>query len=604
MAAPVIGQDQKNTNSQQNNADQNGKEPADSGVSGPSLTVEELYAPSTSLPPRQEQKANFSSASRPADLPKEGPSSVPVTSQSSEPSTQLSSVGSQVPLPPSSSRHLSESKPPQEQKPIASPNEQLAGQSSGGQPLPPPLSSPAPGQGAATLSSSSLPISVGPPKQVAFKSSEKTKRPKMLFKIGIGLLGVILVGGLVYFLITQFFSNNSSIGEKTLTYWGLWEDETIFQEVLADWEKENPRVKINYVRQAKEEYRERLQSALVREEGPDLFRIHNTWVPMFKNDLAPMPDSVMTLAEFETTFFPVVSQNLKIGTKIYGVPLGIDTLALFYNEDLFHAARKNPPVTWDELRRIANELTVSKNGEIQIAGVAMGGAGNIDHWSDILGLMMLQNGVDLAKPKGKLAEDALVFYNYLLRRDQVWDQNFPNSTLAFASGKVAMYFGFSWDVFEIKRANKDLKFKIVEVPQLPEREPVAWASYWVEGVSLKSEFSEEGWQFLKYLSSEKVLRKLYQSQSKFRLFGAPYPRMDLASEVKDDPWVGPFIKQAEYARSWYLASRTFDNGINTAIIKYFEDALNQVGQGKNPSDVLQTTSKGVTQVLSRYQLSR
>jgi len=375
--------------------------------------------------------------------------------------------------------------------------------------------------------------------------------------------------------------------------------------VIADWEKDHPHIKISYLRHKKEEYRERLQSALARDEGPDIFRFHNTWLPMFKEELSPMPPLVMNGAEFEEAFYPVATSDLKIGASIYGVPLEIDTLALFYNEDLFRAAGKTPPTNWDQLRRLASELTVrDSGGRIQIAGIAMGGAGNIDHWSDILGLMMLQNGVDLSTPKGKLAEDALTFYTYFLGRDKVWDSNFPTSTLAFAGGKVAMYFGFSWDVFEIERANKDLNYKIVSVPQLPERDPVAWASYWVEGVAKKSQYQEEGWQFLKYLTSEEVMRKFYQAQTKTRLFGEPYSRKSLASELKNDPLLAPFINQAIFAKSWYLCSRTFDNGINAAMIKYFEDAVNAVNRGKGAPSVLQTASKGISQVLSRYRVSQ
>ena len=66
-----------------------------------------------------------------------------------------------------------------------------------------------------------------------------------------------------------------------------------------DWEEANPGVKVEYLRQSKEEYRERLQSALARGEGPDVFRFHNTWLPMLREELAPLPPSVMSSSEFE-----------------------------------------------------------------------------------------------------------------------------------------------------------------------------------------------------------------------------------------------------------------------------------------------------------------
>ena len=166
-----------------------------------------------------------------------------------------------------------------------------------------------------------------------------------------------------------------------------------------------------------------------------------------------------------------------------------------------------------------------------------------------------------------------------------------------------MYFAPSWRVFNIKEINPDLKFEIVPVPQLPGNK-ISWASYWVEGVSKKSEHQEEAWEFLKFLSKKETMQKLYSEESKVRLFGEIPPRVDMASLYQSDPHVAPFLEQAPYARSWYLASRTWDNGINEKMIKYFEDAVNAVLEGKTAKEALQTCAQGVSQVLSRYQASQ
>jgi len=62
----------------------------------------------------------------------------------------------------------------------------------------------------------------------------------------------------------------------------------------------------------------------------------------------------------------------------------------------------------------------------------------------------------------------------------------------------------------------------------------------------------------------------------------------------------PFINQANKAQTWYLCSRTFDNGLNDRMIKYFEDAVNGVNGGSSPEDMLSTTAQGVSQLLSQY----
>jgi multiple sugar transport system substrate-binding protein len=124
----------------------------------------------------------------------------------------------------------------------------------------------------------------------------------------------------------------------------------------------------------------------------------------------------------------------------------------------------------------------------------------------------------------------------------------------------------------------------------------------VEGVSAKSKHQEQAWKFVKFLTSKESAVRLYAEASKLRLFGEPYARKDLATTIESDPYVGAFAKQAPDARSFPLASRTFDNGINDTIIKYLEDAINNASKGSAPGSVLNTYSQGVRQVLGSYGL--
>ena len=472
----------------------------------------------------------------------------------------------------------------------------------------------------------------------------KKPKTKLIFLI---VAAVILVLGITYLIITisskatvssqtnifskvslfvqkKFFSRKASV---TITYWGLFEPSSVFQQVIDDYEKDHPGVKINYVQENLKLYRERLQAALERKEGPDIFRIHQTWVPMLGSLLAAVPQTTYSSTTFEQTFYPSAKETLKYNGQYVAVPLMVDGLALFYNEDIFNAKGKSPPKTWGELKRVACELTVKdEQGKIRTAGVALGAANNVDNWSDILGLMMLQNSADLANPAACtenagggegtptcLGRDALTFYTLFvsdkacadegMNVGAVWNSILPTSTYAFATGSLAMYFGSSWRVFDIKSINDKLNFKIVSVPQLPGG-VLNWSSYWAEAVSKDSKYQTEAWEFLKYLSSDKVMQKLYQTESSLRLFGEPYSRLDMAAQLQAQPMVGPFVEQAPFAKSWYLSSNTFDNGINEQIIKYYEDAVNAVNRGTNPLSALSTTTQGVAQVLRKYGLAK
>lgn len=441
---------------------------------------------------------------------------------------------------------------------------------------------------------------VGVEKENIINRIFKNKKSLLLLIAGIvGLLAALLFGVLV--------SNRVSKGPVEITWWGLWEDDTIVRPIISDYESKNPNVKINYIKQSKEDYRQRLINSLVKGEGPDIFRFHNSWLPMLKSELASVPASVFSNQDFVDTFYPVMASDLQQGSSFYGVPLEYDGLALYINEEIFEKSGKNYPTTWNDLRQVARELTVKddKNTIIQ-SGVALGRTENVDHWPEILSLMLLQNQSDMVNLSDRLSQDGLVFFTLFSSEDGVWDATLPNSTVYFASGKLAMYFGPSWRAFEIRAQNPNLKFKTIPVPQLPKTaaiEPdVNYASYWVEGVSSGSKNKDESWKFLKYLSDDENLEKLYTSASKFRMFGEPYPKLSMASKINNHPIIGSIIQGAPTAQTSYLHSRTWDGstGINSQMVKYFEDAINAINKGEQIDEVSEILTSGVAQVLSQY----
>lgn len=423
------------------------------------------------------------------------------------------------------------------------------------------------------------------------------------------IAGIVILVAILGFIGYNFFTK-SNPGTTTLTWWGLWEDSSIIAPLISTYEASHPNVKINYIKQSQKDYRERLTSAIAKNTGPDIFAFHNTWIPMFKNDLDTLPASVMNPADFAKTFYPIISSDLTSGSGIVGIPLGYDALTLYINDDIFNKAGKTAPTTWDDLRKTARELTVKDDqGVITQSGVALGRTENVDHWPEIIALMMLQNGVDLTNPTGKTAEDALTFFTVFSSVDGVWDATLPSSTQAFAAGKLAMYIGPSWRAFEIIDQNPKLKFHTVGIPQLPKDNPnqpdISYATYWAQGVWSKSSNKSAAWTFLKYLSQTDTLQKLYANESKVRNFGEPYPRVDMANLLNNHPTVGSIISQAPGAESWYLASRTFDGptGINSQLANYFGDAINAVASGKTTAtQALETASQGVRQVLTQYRL--
>ena len=99
------------------------------------------------------------------------------------------------------------------------------------------------------------------------------------------------------------------------------------------------------------------------------------------------------------------------------------------------------------------------------------------------------------------------------------------------------------------------------------------------------------------------MQKLFEAESRVRLFGEPYSRMDMASLLEGDLFAGAYIQQADAARSWYLASRTFDNGLNDSMIEAYEVVVGLAVEGKDVERELETLAQKVGQLLSQYEIS-
>lgn len=443
-------------------------------------------------------------------------------------------------------------------------------------------------------------------------------------KLIVVLLLFIVISLVGYLLMNVFRSRVGKTVIETanisLTYWGLWEEEEIIRPLIDEYKKSHENVTINYIRQDHKQYRERLQAAIERGEGPDIFRFHNTWLPMLINNTSPMPKTIYSDEEFEKTFYPAAKNDLLFNGNYFGIPLEIDGLLLFYNEDILKGANVAIPTTWVDVQDAVGKLTVKENDRIVTSAIALGTAENIEHFSDILGLMMLQNGTVLSKSlfdctdptSNTCAVETLTFYGKFAETpNNSWDGTLDNSILAFAGGKVAMILAPSWEALTIKAISPNLNFKTAPVPQLPcDRTPcpsVNWASYWVEGVSAKSKNTKESWDFLKYLSAADTMQKKYAEEIKVRkLFGEPYSRVDLGKSLSDNQYLASLITQAPTMKSFYLVTRTFDGetGINSSLINYLKDAVNSLSEGGSPETALKTADEGFKQVYSRFGLSQ
>jgi len=429
-----------------------------------------------------------------------------------------------------------------------------------------------------------------------------------------------------------------------LEVWGVNDDADSYEEIFKNYVKINPRVKqIAYRKFSADTYKQELIDALASGKGPDIFMINSTWEPSFRNKIVPAPAEIISEKMYRDNFVDLASDAFIVQGKIYAAPLSVDSLALYYNKDLFaEAGIATPPKTWDNLVSLIPSLTkIDSNGQVKQSAIAMGTAYNINRSTDILGLLMLQEKTQMTERDGEKilftgdgegiapAVKALQFYTDFAKRSSnayTWNSGLHWSLDAFAEGSVAMMLNYSWHMETIRSKSPKLNFTVAAVPQIPDYPKVDFGNCYgyVVALNKKPEIIgaepgkatvkdqsriNETWKFLKYLtlgstdSNSAVVKesdltgKFNEGLNPTRVYlentNKPAARKDLIDSQKDTYELGVFAQQNLIARSWKQIAPD-------AIEVIMGEMIDDVNRGKAlAGDAIKTTVTRISQAIKK-----
>ena len=394
---------------------------------------------------------------------------------------------------------------------------------------------------------------------------------------------------------------------KVLRFWSVFNDSDFFEPIIKAYQDQNPNIKIEYKKLEYAEYEEGVLNALASGRGPDIWSLYYTWYPRHKDKLVPAPANLLTKDNFEEVFVKGAVPDLLIDDKIYGLPLAIDNLVLFYNEDIFNnAGIVKPPVTWEELMTDAAKITTLADDKIKLSGVALGAADNINRAGDILAVLMLQSGANIVDHKTKssgllqTAKDqtgksvnpslnSLSFYTDFANPQKTsfaWDISQDYSIDAFGLGKTAMMINYSYHIPTIKLKAPNLNFKVSALPQINKLQKVNYPSFWAQSVASASKYPEEAWKFLVFLAS-KSSNELYVKASV-----RASARRDVIESQQEDAGIGLIATQNLTVKTWYQVGR------EEAMQEIFNKMIRDVNLGrKTKEDALRAANDQINAIL-------
>ncbi len=389
----------------------------------------------------------------------------------------------------------------------------------------------------------------------------------------------------------------------TLEAWGTLDESKTFLSIIENYQKKHPYIKINYTLKDKTTYHNEILKAFSDNQAPDIFIINGSYLPYYENKISPLnlkKDKDLNLFSLNQIYPNIAKNTLIKDDYLLGIPLYIDTLALYYNQDIFNYYNiALPPASWEEILNLISRLRrINAQGQITRAAIALGSSYNI-HWdSDIISTLMMQYGSNIVDTDKKQTtfnyeikyanqrilpgEEALKFYTQFTdprSRYYTWNNNFSDSVIAFSKGESVMMIGYSQAKKIIEEYNPNLNYNIASLPQFTNSpSKINYGDTINLVVSQDSKHPEECWKFLKFFA-EKNTAEFYYLQTK-----NPPARLDLIQNHLNDPDSGIFIRQILLSQNWHQYN--FQE-INQIFKEMVEDVTHR---GKSASQAIITAS--------------
>lgn len=336
--------------------------------------------------------------------------------------------------------------------------------------------------------------------------------------------------------------------------------EPVWKATIAEFEKDNPGVKIEPVLVARKDHWTKFVAAAQAKKAPCIVTVDLT-TAAYNGYLMPL-DKFWNAEppEFRRAWSNDILSASKWKGQLYGLPIWAGTYAEIYNRDLVTKAGldpSKPPKTWADYMTWAKKLT----GNDQWATAVLGG--KTDTTTRVLLMWIWSNGgeafnADMTEAtfaRNPRSLEAIKFYLGLVKEGVAapapTTTNYLEQTNLFAQQKIATMRNAYWAVAKVVGDNPALKGRTfvapgpANVPNAPTLSSVAASS-----ISASCPHPEAAWKFIKFDAGKKW------SIERAKVANWMPTRNDLADDpaIKADPLLAQFVQIGANARSYPLPS--------------------------------------------------
>ncbi|MGP4039768.1 ABC transporter substrate-binding protein [Gracilibacillus sp. D59] len=377
------------------------------------------------------------------------------------------------------------------------------------------------------------------------------KKCQLSWMLLLGLvLGIILVGCSSEDSSSTDEDGGGSDDKIKLTFWGDWtgEGEEQFNHMVELFNKSQDRIEVEYVIQ--EDLVTKFMTGITSGQIPDVLLWDRWRTSLYapKGVLHPINDFLEKDGISEDDFYGEALKELSYEGNLYGLPLTVDTRALFYNKDHFEEAGLEPPETWQDLREAAQVLTKKNGNDLERAGFSFSDVGLFSMWIQQAGGQMLTDDLTKTAFNSEAGLEVLDFWGKMIFEDKVYkpgfDKGLEGAQHPFITGKVSMHYTGPWDLRTYEQYGDQLNFGVVPPPAGPNGDQGAVMGGFGLAIPEASEKQEAAWEFIKWWLADPE-NALEWGKTSLNIPGNKAALED--PFFQDDPFWKPFIDSLEFA---------------------------------------------------------
>ena len=293
--------------------------------------------------------------------------------------------------------------------------------------------------------------------------------------------------------------------------------------------------------------------------------------------------------------------------NVWGVPHGINSIAMLYNKDIFDEKGVAYPTedwTFEDMQNMAKDLTFDRDGDgkTDVYGIYYGT--NITQgWLPFMtacGTLPLKDNFRNSNLDDPAVKEALEKFQESYTNGTIMDAAeiaaIGNSTVAFSEGKIAMMLTQASQLRAINKFNPDLNYdaQIMPIGWNGERTCIYVPNVWVIYQGATDAVKDASWEFMKhYLGEESQM--ILASEAP-----AGYPVMKKALEAVTNNGVKPENKDMFYKGIDEHGMTIMENPCSTQVNNVVNDICAKLSRGENIDDLLLSGHKTLQEELNYF----